>query len=129
MQSNVHKLAHRKRQKATLMTLLFTLNYVVFYMYQVVYFVLPILQICQVHSLSDGERWLSHSNPTAGYYLNTWYYYSVFSNASTNSLIHITCNGKVRYHMRGVVQSLLGKYRDSLREVLKRRGAESETTL
>ena len=128
-QSNIHKLAHRKRQKATLMTLLFTLNYVVFYMYQVLYFVLPILSICKVHSLSDGERWLAHNNSAAGYYLNTWYYYSVFSNASTNSLIHITCNSKVRCHMRGVVQGVLGRYRSSLRDVVKRRGVESETTL
>ena len=102
-----------RRLRATIMTLLFALLYIIFYSFLTIVYFLPLLNICDdallsntSFSLSHGIYVMSRHDRTVEYYLHVWVYYSVFLGSTLNCIVHFTCNGIIRSHLQHLARGL-----------------------
>ena len=98
----------KRKVKATIMTLVFTFFYIMFYSFTAVYYTLPLLGLCQEQlggasfSLLHSNLWLAKGDLMGEYYFHWWLYYSAFTCSTVNCVVHFVCNSVVRDHVSGV---------------------------
>ena len=92
-------LTERKLQRATLLAILFAVNFIMCYSFHMLYYALPAFFF---ENISTAMEWLTNCNATTSLYLRFWYYYAASLSSLLNALIHLAVNDVVRDNITAI---------------------------